>query len=155
MRDFSQKKEERLLELLGEELGIFAKIREMTVKQAGLLEADDRETLEALNESLSKRQSLMEEIDGLHEERNPLMQSYLAFKNSQGGSKNDAIEAKAKQLIKTIAECAAQNDGNISAAKGKTQEYSDRIDKLNIGRKSLGAYAQSVPYDSELFDKKT
>ena len=155
MSVFSQDKEKRLLELLGEELEIFAKIREMTGRQAKLLEADDNEALEALNKSLNERQPLIEEIDGLHKERTPLMQSYLAFAISPGGRKNEAIESKARQLRNAIADCAAINSGNIDAAKGKKQEYSDRIGKLSIGRKSLGAYAQSVPYNSELFDRKS
>jgi len=54
-----------------------------------------------------------------------------------------------------IIECAGLNEKNMTLAKGKNEEYSERIGKLNVGRKSLGAYAQSIPNNSELFDTKT
>jgi hypothetical protein len=42
----------------------------------------------------------------------------------------------------------------MATAKAKAEEYADRIGNLNTKRKSLGAYSQTVPNNSELFDKK-
>jgi hypothetical protein len=51
--------------------------------------------------------------------------------------------------------CAALNEKNLSAAKERSEVYSQDIDKLKLGVKSVGAYIHTVPNDSELFDKKT
>ena len=73
---FSSKEEARLLELLGEEQAIFERIRALTGEQATLIAADD---MEAFNGSLDSRQELIEKINGLHQETNVLMQSYISF----------------------------------------------------------------------------
>ena len=152
MKDFSQDKQSRLLALLSEELAIFKQIRELTGKQAELLGTED---VTALDESLASRQELIEKINGLHQETEVLMQSYISFKGAAGKSKIPGIEAASDELRGVIIECAGLNDKNMALAKGKNEEYSERIGKLNVGRKSLGAYAQSIPNNSELFDTKT
>ena len=152
MKDFSQDKQSRLLALLTEELAIFKQIRELTGKQAELLGTED---VTALDESLTSRQELIEKINGLHQETEVLMQSYISFKGAAGKSKIAGIETASDELRGVIIECAGLNDKNMALAKGKNEEYSERIGKLNVGRKSLGAYAQSIPNNSELFDTKT
>ena len=152
MSEFSRDKQTRLLALLGEELSIFEQIREMTGKQAELLAADD---IAALDKSLDRRQELIEKSNGLHQETDVLMQSYMSFSDSTGGAKIGDIEAAAEKLRGIITECAGLNERNMSSAKEIAEDYVKRIDKLSIGRKSLGAYAQSVPNDSEIFDRKT
>ena len=152
MNGFPRDREARLLELLGEELVIFKQIHELTEKQTELLAADD---LEAFNESLDSRQELIEKINGLHQEAEALMQSYISFSKSKGGNKVAAVEQAIGKLRDAVGGCAALNEKNIAAAKEMNEEYVKRIDELSIGRKSLGAYAQNVPNSSELFDKKT
>jgi len=149
---FSRDDEARLLELLGEELEIFERIRGLTGKQAELLSADD---IEAFDESLDRRQILIEEINGLHQEASGLMQSYISFSGAGGGSKIDAVEIAAERLREVISECAEQNEKNTAAAKEMAEDYIKRIGKLSLSRKSLGAYALNVPNNSELFDRKT
>ena len=138
--------------LLSEELAIFGQIRELTVKQADILAADD---LEALDESLSRRQELIEKINGLHQETDLLMQSYISFSKAGNGKEIEAIAGASETLRGVIAECAALNEKNISSAKGMNEEYVKRIDDLSQTRKGIGAYAQNMPNDSELFDAKT
>ena len=149
---FSQEKQSRLLGLLGEELALFKQIRGLTEKQTELLTADDTE---AFDESLERRQELIEKINGLHQETDLLMQSYISFSSSAGGGKIDAVETAAERIRGVIAECAALNDSNITMVKGMAEEYVKRIDKLSLSRKSLGAYAQNVPSNSMHFDRKT
>jgi len=152
VNDFSQIDESRLLVLLGEELDIFRQIGSLSIKQAEMLAADD---LEAFEGSLERRQELIEKINGLHQDTDLLMQSYISFSDSANGEMSDAIESTAGQLRDAIADCASTNDKNMVAAKEKAEEYIKRIGKLSLSRKSLGAYAQSVPNNSELFDRKT
>ena len=47
------------------------------------------------------------------------------------------------------------NAKNQAAANEMAEEYAKRIEKLNLSRKSLGAYALGVSNNSELFDTKT
>jgi len=141
-----------LLLLLGEELEIFRQIGALSIKQAELLAADDMEAFEG---SLERRQELIEKINGLHQETDLLMQSYMALPDSEAEEVSDAIESAAGQLREAIADCAATNDKNMVTAKEKAQEYIARIGKLSMSRKSLGAYAQATPTSSEFFDKKT
>jgi len=152
VKEFSQDKQARLLELLSQELAIFKQILSLTGNQAEKLDTDD---VEALEESLAQRQELIEKINGLHQETEVLMQSYIAFRGAAGGKSIAGIESAMEELRTVVAECATLNEKNITAAKGKNEDYVERAGKLNLGRKSLGAYAQNVPYNSELFDKKT
>jgi len=158
---FSSKEEARLLELLGEEQAIFERIRALTGEQATLIAADD---MEAFNGSLDSRQELIEKINGLHQETNVLMQSYISFSGDAGagsggagseGAKSAKVEAARELLNGVIAECADMNAKNQAAANEMAEEYAKRIEKLNLSRKSLGAYALGVSNNSELFDTKT
>jgi len=152
VKDFPRDKQTRLLELLGEEQAIFERLRELTGEQTDILAADD---VEALDESLDRRQELIEKINGLHQESDVLMQSYITFSESADGGKVTAIETAAEQLRGVIAECVELNGSNLTLAKETAKEYVKRIDELSVGKKSVGAYAQNVPNSSELFDKKT
>ena len=152
MIEFSQNDETRLLELLGNTQGLFEKIRGLTETQTDLLAADD---MEEFNKSLDSRQELIEEINGLHQESNILMQSYIAFSQSPGGAKSGKVEAAQERLRKVISECAELNEKNLAAAKGMAEAYVKRIEELALSRKSIGAYAQGAPNNSELFDRKT
>ena len=152
MNKFSQEKQSRLLELLGEELAIFRQIRELTEKQTELLAADETEAFE---KSLEPGQELIKKINGLHQETDVLMQSYISFSASSGGGKIAAIETAAEQLRAAITGCAELNDKNISTIKGMNEDNSERIGKLSLSSKSIGAYAQNIPRNPEHFDKKS
>jgi len=148
----SNEEQARLLELLDEEQRIFEQILGLTRKQTELLAMDD---IEAFDKSLDGRQELMEKINGLHQETNALMQSYISFAQSPGGEKSGEIEAAHERLRGVITECAQLNETNMDAAKEMAEDYIKRSEKLNLGRKSIGAYALGVPNNSELFDTKT
>jgi len=160
--EFTSKEETRLLELLVEEQVIFEQIRALTGIQAELLAADD---VEAFNYSLDSRQELIEKINGLHQETDVLMQSYIAFSGQEegaggagetgAGAKSAGVEAAMELRRSLIAECAAMNARNSAAANEMAEKYSKRIEQLDLSRKSLGAYALGVSNNSELFDKKT
>ena len=152
MSEFSRTNEDRLIKLLSEELEIFEQIVAVTGHQAELLAADE---VEAFEESLDKRQELIEKIGGLHQERELLMQSYIEFTGSGTGREIEAVESTVSRLRENIDKCAGLNESNMAQAKEMAEDYIKRIGKLSLGRKSLGAYAQNIPYDSELFDKKT
>ena len=152
MSNFSSENEARLLDLQNEELEILKKVRELTERQAELLQADD---IEAFSESIDSREALIEKINGLHQESNILMQSYISFAGAAGAGKIDAIEDMNRQLAEELAGCVELNDKNATLTKEKTADYMKQIGKLSLGRKSLGAYVQDVPNDSQLFDKKT
>ena len=141
----------RLSELLDDELKLYGQIRKLTEKQAGLLAKDD---IDAFNSSLDKREELIEKIKGLHQEKDPLMQSYISLSDSEK-SKNGDIEKLKAQVREALAECGRLNDENIAAMKEKTEEHTKRIDEQSAKRKGIGGYAQSVPNTPEMFDKKT
>ena len=144
--------ETRLLNNLSEELKLLGQVRELTLKQSGILAEED---IEAFDSSLDRRQEYIEKINGLHQETNILMQSYVSFSNAPDGRKNDGIESLQTQIHALIAECARINDKNSAVAKEKNEDYVKRIGDLSLKRKSLGKYALGVPNDSELFDKTT
>ena len=152
MNTFPQDKEKRLLELLEQELELFDRIREQTIAQAEMLEAEDTD---GFDRALDVRQGTIEKINGLHQEQNVLMQSYVSFSNAPDGTKIDAIELAIGKIGALVEECVRLNDLNIAEAKEKTEEYIKQIGKLSLRRKSLGKYALGVPNDPELFDRKT
>ena len=152
MNDFSQDGRARLLELLDQEIGLFGRIYELTVKQAELLADDD---IDGFNKSLDSRQVLIEKINGLHQETDILMQSYMSFAGSDDGKKVEAIEKAEEQWLDMVTQCAVLNEKNNSAAKDKNSNYIKRIDKLNLSRKSLGVYTPDLTNYSELIDRKT
>jgi len=140
---------ERLSKLQSEELELHKKIRKLTEEQTELLTKDD---IEAFNTSLEKREKLIEEIKGLHQESTPLMQSY-ASSSSEG--KNSTVENLKKEIREVIETCAKLNDKNITSLKRKTEDLTKEIDDKSAKRKGIGGYAQSVPNTPEVFDKKT
>jgi len=142
---------ERLAELLGEELEVYRQIRKLTEKQSKLLTRDE---IEAFNGSLDKREELIEKIKGLHQETDPLMQSYISF-SAGGENKIGKIDQLRQQIRDEIEFCAGLNDKNIAAMEEKTQDHIKKIDDKSSKRKSIGGYAQSVPNTPEVFDKKT
>jgi len=149
---FSVDSAARLRELLKQELEAFGKMLELTAKQTELIAEDDTE---AFDESLDRRQELIEKINGLHQETNALMQSYISYSGAASGESIGDIDALYGRLRETITECAALNDKNIAAAKEKADKYRGRIDKLSLSRKSMGAYIQTVANGPEMFDRRT
>jgi len=145
---------EKLVELLGAELEVYSKILKLTEEQTKLLAKDDMDDIEAFNNSLDKRETLIEKIKGLHQEKDPLMQSYLSSEGKADG-KNKDIENLIKQINEIIKQCAAYNDRNIAVMKDKTLEQTKRIDDQSSKRKGIDGYAQSVPNMPEVFDKKS
>jgi len=152
MSIFTKEMEARLLQLLDKELELFSQMREQTMKQAEFLTADNTS---AFDKSLEIRQQLINKINGLHQESDPLMQSYLSFSAAPGNKKSRAIEAAEEKRTALISECIALNEENIAAVTKKSESYTERITKLSSSKKGIGAYIQSVPNDAELFDKKT
>ena len=150
MSKFESVEIKQLSELLGEELKIYGQIRKLTEKQTGLLAKDD---ITAFNSSLDKREELIEKIKGLHQEKDPLMQSYISL--SSGGNGNEEIEKLKGQIREIITDCSRINDENMAAMKEKTEDHIKRIDEQSAKRKGIGGYAQSVPNTPEVFDKKT
>ena len=150
MKQFTQDVKARLLEMLGQEREVFGQIHKITGKQTELISADD---VVAFDESLDQRQKLIDKINGLHQETNVLMQSYVAYSKSAGGKKIAEIEDAHAQLKDMIAKCAELNGKNEAALKEKSKEYSQRIDKMSLNRKTIGSYIQSIENTPELFDK--
>ena len=112
MSAFPRDKHARLLKLLTRELELFEKVRALTQEQSEFLAADEKEELGPLNESLQRRQEVIDQIDGLHQETDPLMQSYVSCQKSAGGKKLGDIELAAGKLRSVMAECARLNDSN-------------------------------------------
>jgi len=140
----------RLSKLLGDELELHRKIKKLTEEQTELLAKDD---IEAFNISLDKREKLIEKIKGLHQESNPLMQSYASSSGSNG--KDGEIEEKKAKIREIVESCALLNDENIISLREKTENLTKEIDEKSAKRKGIGGYAQSVPNTPEMFDKKT
>ena len=154
MNDSLQGEKTRLLELLGEETELFERIYELTEKQAKLLAADD-DDINAFNDSLDSRQELIERIKGLHQESDPLMQSCMSMTNNAAGDNAKAIEKAIAQRQAVIEKCVVLNDKNTAAAKEKSGDFTKRIGKLSLSRKSIKVYTPDIPNNPELFDKKT
>jgi len=149
--NFSSADTEKLSELLVKELDLYGQIRKLTESQTELLTGDD---ISALDSSLDKRAELIEKIKGLHQESNPLMQSYVSFSK---GAKNSIIEIDklSKQIQDELEICNELNIKNIAFMNEKTEEQAKKIDEQSAKRKGIGGYAQSVPNTPEMFDKKT
>ena len=150
MSEFTRDNAVRLLGLLRKEHELFEQMLKLTEKQKELLAADD---IEELDKSLDRRQEIIEKINGLHQESNLLMQSYMSYQKAPGKKKVNEIEAASKQLKDTIAKCAALNEKNTAAANEKNKAYTEQIDKLSSARKSIGSYIQPIENDPEMFDK--
>ena len=140
---------ERLTKLLSDELGFYESIRNLTEEQTKLLAKDD---IEEFNISLDKREGLIEKIKGLHQESEPLMQSYVSLSEN---NKNNEIDEIKKKITKTLEICAELNEQNITTMRNKTEEHTKKIDEQSAKRKGIGGYAQSVPNVPEIFDKKS
>jgi len=149
---FSRDDAKRLQELLEHELGKLRQVFELTSMQAELLASDD---IDAFDSSLDSRQELIEEINGLHQESDVLMQSYISVTSSGAAEKADGIEKAAADARAILESCAELNEKNATAAKEKAEEYIKRIGKLSLSRKSLRLYTTDVPNKPELFDKTT
>jgi hypothetical protein len=147
---FTNEKEARLLELLEQQLKVFAQIRKLAQEQAALIEEEDTETL---NKSLDRSGKHIERFKGLHQESDALMQSY-AYSLSTGGKKVKAIETASAKLREDIEQCGKLEAQNLAAANAKADGYLKQIDKISTSRKSIGLYAQGGTNSSELFDKK-
>jgi len=147
---FSKDSQAKLHKLLKEELGIWEQIRELTEKQTELVSSDE---VDALNKSIDDRQELIEKINGLHQESDILMQSYISVSGSSG-EKSAEIEALVSKIREKIVSCSQLNDKNVSSAKGVKEAVIERADDLGKKRKTIGAYAPSLPNNSEMVDKK-
>jgi len=143
---FSNSNHASLLKLLKEELGLWEQVYGLTDKQTQLLSSDD---MDALDESIEARQILIEKIDGLHQDSDILMQSYISH-----ASKIGDIEALKTKLRGLVASCAQLNERNLTDAKDVAENLTARAGKLGEKRKTIGAYALDAPNNPELFDKK-
>jgi flagellar biosynthesis/type III secretory pathway chaperone len=140
---------EKLSNLLDKEYEILEQIRKLTEKQSELLTKDK---ISEFDSSLDKRAELIEKINGLHQDSDALMQSYMSLPENE---KNKKIEKLREQIQGMLKLCAELNDKNMAELKEKTEEHIRRIDKMNDNIKGIGGYAQAVPNAPELFDKKT
>ena len=152
MNSFPQDKKERLIELIGQELELFGRIREIAMAQTELLEAD---YIESFDYSLDSRQEIIEKINGLHQESDVLMQSYISFSNSAGGGKFDEIESAATRLREMIALCVELDEKNTSIIEGKKEDHTRQVTEMSMRRESLGKYAPNLPNNPKMFDKMT
>ena len=151
MSKFAPADKERLMKLLSEKLKIYKQIRKLTEEQTELLIEDD---IEAFDGSLDDRAALIEKINGLHQDSNPLMQSYVSHSGNKK-SGGDAVEKLKEQIRDVLEICNDLNKKNTEAMELKLKEHSVKIDKQSAKRKGIGGYAQSVPNTPEMFDKKT
>ena len=152
MKGFPQENAGRLLELISREIEEFEQILKLTEKQTELIAAEETD---ALSDSLDSRQELIDKINGLHQETDLLMQSYISFSTTAKGESIGAIDEAIERLDGIIARCAAIDGKNTTLAKEKAEDYIKRIGKLSLTRKSIEKYAPGIPNDSEYFDKKT
>ena len=152
MSKFNRESETRLIFLLEEELKLFEQMKEQSNKQTKLLAQDE---IEAFSESLEKREKLKEKINGLHQETEVLMQSYMASYQAGGRGKVKAIDTLREKLRAIIEECQSINDKNFESAKGKIEEYTKRLKELDTSKKTFNAYTLDIPENSEHFDKTT
>ena len=151
MIEFSSADMERLAILLKKELEIYEQIRDLTGKQTELLAKDD---IDAFDSSLDKRAELIEKIKGLHQDSEPLMQSYVSF-SADGKNTNSKITNLKEQIREVLEECNTLNTDNIATMQEKTEKHTKKIEEHSAKRKGIGGYAQSVPNTPEMFDKKT
>jgi hypothetical protein len=152
MSNFNRACEKRLLEMLNEELGLFEQMKAETLKQTKLLDEDD---MDAFNESLEKREILKEKINGLHQEKDPLMQSYLSSSATIGQASKKMIDTLRDKIRLIVTESLEINNANIAAAGSKIEEYSERIKQIDTSKKTFDAYTTAIPDNSEHFDKTT
>ena len=145
--------ETRLIELLKEKIDLFKIIKEETIKQTGLITSED--SMDALIESLDERESIKEKINGLHQETETLMHSYISFVKDAPKGKISQIEKLIESLQEIIAECSNINSKNLSLAGDKIGEYTKRIKELDTEKKTFDAYTLTIPDNSENFDRKT
>ena len=149
MTKFTADSKNRLLELLEEKLKLFGTVREYTERHAKLIAED---SFEALLSSTQDRQDAITKINGLHQESNVLMQSYMSFVNS-GGKKIPEIESADQRLTDIMSECAGLNEKNMKTLKEKMKDQSEKSEKMRQSRESLGLYAQGGSNSAELFDE--
>ena len=141
--------EVKFTKLLNDELNLLEQMKSLTEEQARYIEMDEFDELVKL---LDNRQKLIEKIDGLHQETDPLMQSYIS---SADYGTILQIENLREKIKKTLTLCKEQNDRNVKALSEKSEDHSEKIEKQSAKRKVIGGYAQAVPTSSERFDKKT
>ena len=149
MSDVFFKGRSRLTELLGEELKLLENIKELTDEQTRQIEMDEFDGLEKL---LGSRQELIDKINGLHQDSEPLMQSYVSSSDSQKIREIDELQEEIKQILQS---CKESNERNVEMLSHKSVSQKEKIGKQSAQRKGIGGYAQAVPTSSEMFDKKT
>ena len=101
---------------------------------------------------LDERQTLIEKINGLHQESTPLMQSYVSSSDYGAILQIDNLRSKIKKIL---SQCKELNEKNVSVLADKSKEHTEKIDKQSAKIKGIGGYAQAVPNTPERFDKKT
>jgi len=152
VKGFSRDDAERLLGFLERENELFEGIRDLTAEQSELLAVDD---IDAYVASLDRRQEIIEEINGLHQESEVLMQSYISLMSEHDAESVASVDEALVRFGALVAECAAMDEVNGELAKEKAEEYMKRIGKLSLTRKGLSKYTQNLPGSSEHFDAKT
>jgi len=141
--------EVKFTKLLNDELNLLEQMKSLTEEQARYIEMDEFDELVKL---LDNRQKLIEKIDGLHQETDPLMQSYIS---SADYGTILQIENLREKIKKTLTLCKEQNDRNVETLRQKSEEHAEKIEKQSAKRKVIGGYAQAAPTSSMRFDKKT
>ena len=149
MSDNFFEKTTRLTKLLGDELKLLESIKELTDEQTRQIEMDEFDGLEKL---LEHRQELIEKINGLHQESQELMQSYVSSSSLKPVREIERLKEEIKYLLQN---CKELNEKNVEMLRHKSTAQKEKIGKQSAQRKGIGGYAQAVPTSSEMFDKKT
>ena len=150
MKAFTSDDSKKLLELLEKQHDLVEEILKITKGQSELVQIRD---VEQFGNTIDQVDEIIEQINGLHQEASPLMQSYNLYKTSSGGSAVPEIDKLTSSLQAKLSEGSEIHQYNIGLVTDTKGELTKEIAKLADEKKGVGGYKTEVPRESKLIDK--
>lgn len=131
-----------LVELLGEQCGIYRQLNELAGRQSELVEGGDAEALLAL---LARRQSLIDQLTQINGRLEPYRDQWPSLWRELDESTRQRVTSLIDEVQRLLDEIVAQDERDRATLAAQRDRMADDMQRLGRGAAMNRAYGQAGP----------
>ncbi|MCB9842923.1 MAG: flagellar export chaperone FlgN [Phycisphaeraceae bacterium] len=127
----------RISRLLDRQLGLYARLDELSKSQTAHIERDETDELLAV---LSRRQSVIEDITKVNEELGPFRDRWQSLSGALDEREKGELRSRLEALESLVDAIAQRDDADRRALESRRQRVGTELSGLTRGRGAMNAY---------------
>lgn len=127
----------RVTRLLDRQLGLYARLDELSKSQSAHIERDETDELLAV---LARRQSVIDEITGVNEELGPFRDRWRSLSGALGDSERKDLRGRLEALESLVNSISARDEEDRRVLESRRREVGREMESLSRGRGAVNAY---------------